>query len=361
VRTAQQLTTRDTIMSTETEKNDAKTESLLDASTPTPVDAVISEPEKDATADVHLVEKKLEGLAVGLVTTKVQATGSTGDDSESAQEQKPSISHVNEDSATGTQLGSDDLKPDSTQDSQSEYLFRPPQTIFSSFRSTHRSRSYEQMVSRQPSRRKFENKDDVRDIHDRSYRNILDPRRGTPERFMTITAQQLYGSNPPSLEELRVSDYALGLIRPLSLGDAPKQSLTAGTSHPIDDDEPVDGRPATPTAHGLSGGEVSANSLSSLSGKSAALSHSRLPSVRKEPASEQAAEPTSLISVSGTPINPSPAMGGQMDLGTCSTAGEVWQRQCRLCPTVRRFHSADELLAASDLCEGCEAKRKTSC
>ncbi|KAI4940715.1 hypothetical protein J4E86_010687 [Alternaria arbusti] len=234
-------------MSTETEKNDAKTESLLDASTPTPVDAVISEPEKDATADVHLVEKKLEGLAVGLVTTKIQATGSTGDDSESAQEQKPSISHVNEDSTTGTQLGSGDLKPDSTQDSQSEYLFRPPQTIFSSFRSTHRSHSYEQMVSRQPSRRKFENKDDVRDIHDRSYRNILDPRGGTPERLLTITAQQLYGSNPPSLEELRVSDYALGLIRPLSLGGTPKQSSTADTPRPINDDEPVDGKPAPPT------------------------------------------------------------------------------------------------------------------
>ncbi|KAI4666262.1 uncharacterized protein J4E79_002299 [Alternaria viburni] len=234
-------------MSTETEKNDAKTESLLDASTPTPVDAVISEPEKDATADVHLVEKKLEGLAVGAVTTEVQAAESAGNDPESAKEEKPSISRSDEPSTSGIHLGGGDIRSDSTQDSQSEYLFRPPQTIFSSFRSTHRSCSYEQMVSRQPSRRKFENKDDVRDIHDRSYRNILDPRGGTPERFMTITAQQLYGSNPPSLEELRVGDYALGLIRPLSLGGTPKQSSTADTPRPINDDELVDGKPAPPT------------------------------------------------------------------------------------------------------------------
>ena len=322
------------------------------------MNVVIAELDNDTPANVHLAEKKLEGLAVGSVTTEGQAARSVDHDPNTAKQETLPISGSNEDSATGTQLGSGDSKSDST---QSQYLFRPPQTIFSSFRNTHRSRSYEQMVSRQPSRRKFENKDDVRDIHDRSYRNILDPRAGTPERFMTITAQRLYGSNLPSLEELRVSDYALGLIRPLSLGDTSKQSSTADASRPINDDEPVDGKPAAPTDHGLSGGEVSANSLSSPWRKPTASSQSSLPSIRKKPASEQTADPTSLRGVSGTPINPLSAMGGEIDLGTRSTTGEVWQRQCKLCPTVRRFHSVDEPLAASDLCEGCEAKRKISC
>jgi len=285
-------------MSVEAEKNDAKAKTPQDPPAPAVMNVVIAELDKDTPANVHLTEKKLEGLAVGSVTTEAQADGSVGHDLNTAKEEKMPISSSNEDSATDTHLGSDDLKPDSTQEPQSQYLFRPPQTIFSSIRSTHQSRSYEQKESRKPPRRKFENKDDIRDIHDRSYRNILDPRAGTPERFMTITAQALYGYNPPSLEELRVSDYALSLIRPLSLGDTSKQLSTADTSHPFNDNKLVDRKPAT-------------------------SSQSSLPSITKKLASEQTAVPTSLRGVSSTPINPSPAIGREIDLETRSATGEV--------------------------------------
>ncbi|CAG5155584.1 uncharacterized protein ALTATR162_LOCUS3733 [Alternaria atra] len=161
---------------------------------------------------------------------------------------------------------------------------------------------------------------------DRGYRDIGSG-EGEVLHYMTITAQELYGLNPPSLEELRVRDYAVGLTVALTIKPKVKHSPKSDTSLPfggqyVNPKAPA-GAPTVPQPPSMAWMGIFKNSPPT---------QSNLSKLSKEPASgKPACKPTSttLLSRCGVVSNPTPGPGGNIGQQTSSGKSDLWERHCK--------------------------------